>query len=507
LSELHLIERSQVQPSLGCLVFVHGLNGHPIYTWQGSQQNNTFWPSWLADDIGAVDVYSFGYKTSSPTWFESKKSLSDLGWDLLARLERIPQRPLVFICHSLGGLVVKKALQLAEESSRPALRRLVARTRGVVFFATPHVRTKLLDIVTAFGADANLKLPLGNLDNNVQEALDVTEWYRRNTLRLGIDTTSFRALGAPSLPFDTSPFSEASGIPGEAVFPLDADHISIVKPTSRSAPSYITLRDFIIKELGSDGPLIRGPSGDEWPIMPLIHTASGIRARNIIRDGRLSPSISPYSLKLNSYLFYGKPAYISSAGVVRADLCPFCFVFSPDLISKAEAIFPFDTGAFERELDTGEAGRIIQDFALPPEIKSPNYIIAKSYASLDEYIQTNSTFSLIRYNRAPIDNEISHITSLSAFNDGTSVQKISTNLSAIEVVFDSEIALQGNLLSVVVPHMVFESAEILTALKSIQMQGVQIAPYIYVPGKRLEYYGDLIKGAITDLYKMWGVLQ
>ncbi|RFU80475.1 kinesin light chain 1 [Trichoderma arundinaceum] len=48
-----------------------------------------------------------------------------------------PQRPIVFLCHSLGGIVVKSAL--VEGTLDPAYRSIVKSTRLLVFFATPHL--------------------------------------------------------------------------------------------------------------------------------------------------------------------------------------------------------------------------------------------------------------------------------------------------------------------------------------------------------------------------------
>ncbi len=50
-----------------------------------------------------------------------------------------PSKPIVFICHSLGGIVVKKALVLAHEreSSLDSKDKL-DNTKAVAFMAVPH---------------------------------------------------------------------------------------------------------------------------------------------------------------------------------------------------------------------------------------------------------------------------------------------------------------------------------------------------------------------------------
>ncbi|KAI4868776.1 hypothetical protein F4820DRAFT_408714 [Hypoxylon rubiginosum] len=46
------------------------------------------------------------------------------------------QRPIIFICHSLGGIVVKRALSVAH--GRPIYNTLLNATRSIIFMATPH---------------------------------------------------------------------------------------------------------------------------------------------------------------------------------------------------------------------------------------------------------------------------------------------------------------------------------------------------------------------------------
>jgi pimeloyl-ACP methyl ester carboxylesterase len=47
-------------------------------------------------------------------------------------------RPLAFIAHSLGGLVVQQALITARESRSDYLRQIETHTKGICFLGTPH---------------------------------------------------------------------------------------------------------------------------------------------------------------------------------------------------------------------------------------------------------------------------------------------------------------------------------------------------------------------------------
>lgn len=67
----------------------------------------------------------------------------DISKDLLVSLEakrrEQPLRPLLFVCHSLGGIVVKDTLRQACHSLDPDLKRAFDSTIGIMFFGTPHL--------------------------------------------------------------------------------------------------------------------------------------------------------------------------------------------------------------------------------------------------------------------------------------------------------------------------------------------------------------------------------
>lgn len=62
------------------------------------------------------------------------------------------RRPLIFIGHSLGGLVIQKALLHSDESPDVLSNDIVDSTAGVIFLGTPH-RGSTLAIWGGLGAD------------------------------------------------------------------------------------------------------------------------------------------------------------------------------------------------------------------------------------------------------------------------------------------------------------------------------------------------------------------
>lgn len=144
------------------IVAIHGLNGHYQDTWT-DEKTGCNWlsdPSCLPKDVPHARILSYSY--NSMTYFSrSNTDVRDFASTLLAALrakrrtnaER--RRPLVFICHGLGGLVFKQVCTLRGlpcERTTSKLEQLVVRgheqdgyygtiiesIRGVMFMATPH---------------------------------------------------------------------------------------------------------------------------------------------------------------------------------------------------------------------------------------------------------------------------------------------------------------------------------------------------------------------------------
>ncbi|KAI1127532.1 hypothetical protein F5Y10DRAFT_193378 [Nemania abortiva] len=124
------------------VVAVHGLNpkntpNHAEATWTAGDK------LWLRDFFPRLSpktrVMLFGYnanvafETSSAGISEQAENL--LNWLKIER-KNDPERMLVFFCHSMGGILVKRALVHAKIDDNYEMIR--TSTAGLVFFATPH---------------------------------------------------------------------------------------------------------------------------------------------------------------------------------------------------------------------------------------------------------------------------------------------------------------------------------------------------------------------------------
>jgi pimeloyl-ACP methyl ester carboxylesterase len=136
---LHHISTTDERSALD-LIFVHGIGGDPATTWTDGPASQS-WLHWLDEDHPDFNVYSLEYESSASEWLGPESMpIYDRANNLLELLasNNVGQRPIIFVGHSLGGLLIKKILQNAEDSGVKRYREIFDQTKGVVFIATPH---------------------------------------------------------------------------------------------------------------------------------------------------------------------------------------------------------------------------------------------------------------------------------------------------------------------------------------------------------------------------------
>jgi pimeloyl-ACP methyl ester carboxylesterase len=192
LSDLHVV-REHRPAALADVIFVHGLGGDWRDTWCADPDDDTtFSPDWLCQDLPSVQVWSLDYDAHPTKWLGSSLPLVDRATNVLTRLEveDIGRRPLFFVCHSLGGLVVKQVLRSALDLGEPAWCELARSVRGIVFLATPHTGARLADYLVALGKILRLSVSVRELEASAPALRDLNLWYRRNAPPRGIETVA-----------------------------------------------------------------------------------------------------------------------------------------------------------------------------------------------------------------------------------------------------------------------------------------------------------------------------
>ena len=138
-----------VEPTVD-FVFVHGLNplgnedhARTTWTWEHEDGRKTFWPAeLLRNEIPTARCILFAYNASvlrnvatTPLAHHARNLLD--GVQNKRNGDSETHRPIIFVAHSMGGLLVKQALVEAQlDEDRYGC--IKGTTYSLVFFATPH---------------------------------------------------------------------------------------------------------------------------------------------------------------------------------------------------------------------------------------------------------------------------------------------------------------------------------------------------------------------------------
>ena len=107
------------------------------------QDHDFYWPQDLLPvDCPTARIMIWGYDSVVTRGYpvaSSQNSIFDHAKNLLYALvhERTTGRPLIFVAHSLGGIITKKALRRSEESESDDIKTIFLSTCAVVFLGTP----------------------------------------------------------------------------------------------------------------------------------------------------------------------------------------------------------------------------------------------------------------------------------------------------------------------------------------------------------------------------------
>ncbi|KAK7310497.1 hypothetical protein RJT34_08051 [Clitoria ternatea] len=205
------------------VVFVHGLRGGPYKTWRIAEDKSstmstlvekideeagklgTFWPGeWLSSDFPDARACLTGDPSLNPSnssgkcfmqtnltqWSGASLPLQEVSSMLLEKLVAagIGNRPVVFVTHSLGGLVVKQILHKAKEER---FDNLVKNTVGIVFYSCPHFGSKLADMPWRMGFVLRPAPTIGELRSGSSRLIELNDYIRHLHKKRMLDVLSF----------------------------------------------------------------------------------------------------------------------------------------------------------------------------------------------------------------------------------------------------------------------------------------------------------------------------
>ncbi|KAJ5508547.1 hypothetical protein N7527_010690 [Penicillium freii] len=150
------------------IVFVHGLHGDQA-PW--TSEADVFWPEkLLPGKISDARILSFEYEAAIGPFFDEDDEITDISTDLINELmdhrtekEKLvdeakqEERPIIFVAHCLGGVVLENALVRAAE--HPRKRELIGCIHGILLLGTPHFQPGSLAAATKYLQVAQAEIP------------------------------------------------------------------------------------------------------------------------------------------------------------------------------------------------------------------------------------------------------------------------------------------------------------------------------------------------------------
>jgi len=230
------------------VIFVHGLGGDGKATW--SAGSDAFWPLWAFEDLKTIEVWTLEYPASMFGSANGSLVISNQAkqvLDLLAS-NSIGKRPLVFVTHSLGGLLIKQLLRTAVELQKPDWKAIATNTKGVLFLATPHTGSSIASMASKFPGVSNATAQIAANDPHL---IGLNDWYQQNAVGLGLLTHAYCETKAYQGQIIVDKASANPGVLGCVTVEVDGHHLEICKPASRQSPVYVGARKFISDALST----------------------------------------------------------------------------------------------------------------------------------------------------------------------------------------------------------------------------------------------------------------
>jgi protein SERAC1 len=227
------------------ICFVHGLTGNRESAWTADKQS-TPWPETLLPaKLSGARIITYGYDayvsrkrvaSSNGLTEHAKNLVNDLTTDRASC--NALHRPLIFVTHSLGGLVCKEAILLSRNNPESHLQSIFDCAKGIVFMGTPHKGSWMADWAkipaTALGLVKSTNktlLKVLETDNQYLKSIQDRFWSMiREFQEAGRDfeiTCFFEELPLPIV--GTVVSKDSAILEGYSSFSIHADHRNMVQ--------------------------------------------------------------------------------------------------------------------------------------------------------------------------------------------------------------------------------------------------------------------------------------
>ncbi|KAK1589962.1 ankyrin repeat-containing protein, partial [Colletotrichum navitas] len=249
------------------IIAVPGLRSHALGSWKSPNGDQVWLRDFLPREIPAIRVFLYGYDTVLPGSL-SKQSIKDLGSILLERItafragDDTSRRPIIFVGHSLGGLLIKEALLQARRRHSETKSDFSKATFGLLFFGVPNLGLRNEQLRTLVRGQPNeslindllvdndseppncLKTLSDQFSETCRDYYQVVSFFERSlspTIEVRSGRSSLLVTG------DSATSTGLVAAADEDNIPLNTDHSGLVKFDNKIQGDYPIVRERIKK--------------------------------------------------------------------------------------------------------------------------------------------------------------------------------------------------------------------------------------------------------------------
>ncbi len=279
---LHLISPPASGEAVADIVFVHGLGGKSHDTWRHGKKDEDghfFWPEELRQELPECNVWSVGYEAGIIPWFGADGlPIEDRAVNLAHKLTTpgLGARPLIFITHSMGGLMVKEIVVQSLTAGDDAWSSLVSQIAGIVFCGTPHRGADVARMARRLAGVLRTQHHIQDMAAGTRHLERLhsrfVEWHRQHQPKteayaegIGMKRQHWFLRWLPAV-FAVKPGSADPQLAGCRCIPCHCDHLELVKPGCREDDVFAGVRKFIagilpaVQTASPPSPVLPGPS-------------------------------------------------------------------------------------------------------------------------------------------------------------------------------------------------------------------------------------------------------
>lgn len=217
------------------IVFIHGIASSAEGAWTNA--NGDLWPLWLKPILPQGRVVLLNYP--APVFFSSKASSISIRERARNLADFLPtigigNRPTVFICHSLGGILLKEIIRNCVETGCDI--KIAANTIGIVFLSTPHLGSNVASWTNLIGSAL-----LSDLAKDSEYILALRDWFAQYVEQKQISISAYCETQKYNTVLVVTKESADPSCTRCQIIPVDNNHCDIAKPISPNADIFVRI--------------------------------------------------------------------------------------------------------------------------------------------------------------------------------------------------------------------------------------------------------------------------